>query len=243
MRALLIAFTFLTRIPFPQPQNVTSDEFTRSQRYYPLIGLFLGSILWGTASLAGIFYPPLAVAAIVLALEIILTGGLHLDGFMDSMDGLLSARTPERMLEIMKDSRVGAHASITLTVLLILKFSLIASFDPRFYYFLVLPPMLARWAFLISVIHFPYARKEGLGKGFHESSAWGFFLAEGIILTALAFWVYGLSGISAILSALVFVTLFSRRVTRLLGGLTGDIYGATIEMTEVVVLLVIAAYL
>lgn len=243
MRALLIAFTFLTRIPFPQPQNVTTEEFTRSQRYYPLIGLFLGGILWSTAALAGIFYPPLAVAAIVLALEIILTGGLHLDGFMDSMDGLLSARTPERMLAIMKDSRVGAHASITLAVLLILKFSLIASFDPGSYYFLVLPPMLARWAFLIAVIHFPYARKEGLGKGFHESGRWVFFVAEGMILALLVYWIYGLAGISAILSALALVTLFSWRVARLLGGLTGDIYGAIIEITEVVVLLVIVAYL
>ncbi|MHB1406407.1 MAG: adenosylcobinamide-GDP ribazoletransferase [Desulfitobacteriaceae bacterium] len=243
MRALLIAFTFLTRIPLPQPQDVTAEEFARSQRYYPLIGLFLGLVLWGTATLVGLWYPPLAIAAILLALEIILTGGLHLDGFMDSMDGLLSARTRERMLEIMKDSRVGAHASITLAALLILKFSLLASFSPSSYSFLILPPLLARWAFLIAVIHFPYARSQGLGKGFHESSHWLFFILEGVAINVCVFWFFGLAGVSAVLSALLFVTFFSWRVARLLGGLTGDIYGATIEITEVVVLIATVPFL
>ena len=101
MRSLLIALTFLTRIPLPNPSDVSQEEFTRSQHYYPFVGFLLGGILWGALVFLLPFYPPLIAGALLLILQLILTGGIHLDGFMDSMDGLLFARTPERMLEIM----------------------------------------------------------------------------------------------------------------------------------------------
>ncbi|CAA7601784.1 adenosylcobinamide-GDP ribazoletransferase [Acididesulfobacillus acetoxydans] len=237
MRGLLIALTFLTRLPLPAPRNVSAAEFKHSQHYYPLVGLILGGFLWLAGRLTGPYYPPLVVGAILLALELALTGGIHLDGFMDSMDGLLSARTPERKLEIMKDSRVGAHASISLAALLLLKFSLLASLKPADMGILLLMPMISRWAFLIGVIGFPYARKEGLGQGFHEASRWLVFAAEGLIILGFAVWFLGPAGLAAILAASALAGLFSWRVSGHLGGLTGDIYGATIELAEVFALL------
>lgn len=234
MRGFLIALTFLSRIPIPAPKDVTEREFKQSQQYYPFVGLLIGCLLYGAGFVANFFYPPLITGAILLACEIWLTGGIHLDGFMDSMDGLLSARTPERMLEIMKDSRVGAHSAITLAALLILKFSLFTSLTPNNLKVLIIIPMLSRWAFLIGIKGFPYARAEGLGQGFHENSRWLVFIIEGVVALILATWICGYAGILASAAALIFAALFSWRVAKILGGLTGDIYGATIELTEVI---------
>ena len=237
MRGLLIAFTFLTRLPLPAPKDVSDQEFKRSQHHYPLVGLVLGSLLWIVGRWGRYYYPASVVGALLLVVEIALTGGIHLDGFMDSMDGLLSARTPERMLEIMKDSRVGAHAVISLAALLLLKYSLLAALKPADLGILLILPMISRWAFLIGILGFPYARKEGLGQGFHEASHWLVFSLEGLAILLFSGWFLGPAGLAATLAAAAFALLFSWRIAKLLGGLTGDIYGATIELAELFSLL------
>lgn len=243
MRKLLIALTFLTRIPFPAPADVTQEEFTKSQYYYPIVGLLLGGILWASSTLLLPLYPPLITGALLLILQLILTGGIHLDGFMDSMDGLLSARTPERMLEIMKDSRVGAFGAISAIALLLLKFSLLTELltlgSPKALLVLLFMPVLSRWIFLIGVHFFPYARSNGLGKGFHEASkkTKGIFFGQGTLLLLLTFWFLHWSGVIGFLASTLFILIFTSKSSRLLGGLTGDLYGASIELAELFFLL------
>lgn len=243
MRSLLIALTFLTRIPFPNPTDVTEEEFTQSQHYYPIVGLLLGGILWASFRVLLPWYPPLITGDLLLILQLILTGGIHLDGFMDSMDGLLSARTPERMLEIMKDSRVGAFGAISAIALLLLKFSLfveLLSLDsPTTPLILLFMPLLSRWIFLIGVHFFPYARPSGLGKGFHEASRQtkGIFFGQGIFLLLLTFWFLQWPGVVGFLTSTLFILIFTSKSSRLLGGLTGDLYGASIEFAELFFLL------
>lgn len=243
MRKLWIAITFLTRIPLPQPDNVTSEEFTQSQHCYPVVGLILGAVLWAALTLLLPLYPPLITAALLLTLELLLTGGIHLDGFIDSMDGLLSARTPERMLEIMKDSHVGAFGAVSAIVYLLLKFALLAELIALESYFVpyvvLFMPILSRWIFLMGVHFFPYARAQGLGKGFHETSRktqWT-FLGEGIVLLFATYIVLQWSGVVGFMLATLVVFFFARRVSHLLGGLTGDLYGASIELSELLFLL------
>ena len=238
MRGFLIALTFLTRIPLPAPKvEVTSEEFTRSYRYYPLVGLVIGLILWLLAQALTAYFPPLVLGALLLVAELMLTGGLHLDGFMDSMDGLLSARTPERILEIMKDSRIGAHACMALVGLLLLKFTLLASLSPVQFPLLLVMPILSRWVFQIGVVGFPYARPQGLGKGIHETIHWIPFLITGFLVLAASFYLAGFAGLIAFGVCLIVVTLWAARISSPLGGLTGDLYGAFIEVSEVVCLL------
>ena len=238
LRGFLIALTFLTRIPLPAPKvEVTSEEFTRSYRYYPLVGLVIGLILWLLAKALTLYLPPLVLGALLLLAELMLTGGLHLDGFMDSMDGLLSARSPERILEIMKDSRIGAHACMALVGLLLLKFTLLASLTPAQFPILLVMPMLSRWVFQIGVVGFPYARSQGLGKGIHETTHWLPFLFSGGLVLGASFYFAGFAGLIAFGVCVIAVTLWSARISSLLGGLTGDLYGAIIELSEVVCLL------
>lgn len=244
MRGFLIALTFLTRIPLPTPKvEVTTEEFTRSYRYYPLVGLVIGLILWLLAKALFLYFPPLVLGALLLSAELMLTGGLHLDGFMDSMDGLLSARSPEKILEIMKDSRVGAHASMALVALLLLKFTILASLSSAQFYILLIMPMISRWVFQIGVIGFPYARSHGLGKGIHEATHWIPFLLTGGFVLGTSFYLASFAGLIAFGLCVITVTLLAARVSSLLGGLTGDLYGAFIELSEVVCLLVAFPFL
>lgn len=263
IRGFLIAVTFLTRLPFPAPNEVTHEEFTNSQRYYPLIGFLIGLFLFFTALILRHYYSPLVVAALILIEELLLTGGLHMDGFMDSMDALWSARTPERMLEIMKDSRVGSFGALSAIAVLLLKFSLLAELfqtAPSFYnlfnstalyspFFsgirsylpLLIMPMLARWTFLIGVIFFPYARKSGLGQGFHEDLCqrpWN-FIFEGICCLFLAIYFLHWAGLGGFLFSFLLLFYFMRKAANLLGGLTGDLYGAGIELSELLFLLAV----
>jgi len=238
MRGFLIALTFLTRLPLPAPNvEVTSEEFTRSYRYYPLVGLVIGLILWLLAKTLALYFPPLVLGALLLSAELMLTGGLHLDGFMDSMDGLLSARRPERILEIMKDSHVGAHACMALVGFLLLKFTLLASLNPTHFSILLVMPMLSRWVFQIGVIAFPYARSQGLGKGIHETTHWTPFLLSGVMVLGVSFYLAGFAALIACGACVITVIILASRVSSLLGGLTGDLYGASIELSEVVCLL------
>ncbi|EHQ88524.1 cobalamin 5'-phosphate synthase/cobalamin synthase [Desulfosporosinus youngiae DSM 17734] len=243
MRGFLIALTFFTRIPLPIPKDVTAEEFTRSYRFYPLVGLVIGLLLWLLAQALVPYYPPLVLGALLLAAELILTGGIHLDGFMDSMDGLLSARSPERILEIMKDSRVGAHASMALVGLLLLKFAFLASLTPSAFAVLIVMPMLSRWVFQIGVIRFPYARSQGLGKGFHESSGWIPFLLSGGLIGGISYFLLGLGGPLALGVTALLITFMASKISKLLGGLTGDLYGAFIELAEVICLLAVFPFL
>ncbi|AFM41158.1 cobalamin-5'-phosphate synthase [Desulfosporosinus acidiphilus SJ4] len=237
MRGFLIALTFLTRLPLPSPEvEVTSEEFAGSYRYYPLVGLVIGFFLWLIAKGLYHYFPPLVLGSMLLVGELVLTGGLHLDGFMDSMDGLLSARSPERILEIMKDSRVGAHASMALVGLLLLKFSLLASLTPSKYPLLLIMPMFSRWVFQIGVIAFPYARPQGLGKGFHEATQWLTLLISGGFVCLISYLLTGIAGLVSFFICVAAVILWAHRVTSLLGGLTGDLYGSIIELSEVLFL-------
>ena len=238
MRGFIIALTFFTRIPFPLPKDVSSEEFIKSYRFYPAVGLVLGLLLWLMAKILLPYYPPLVLGALILGAELMLTGGIHLDGFMDSMDGLLSARSPEKILDIMKDSRVGAHASMALVGLLLLKFTLLANLTVSKLPLLIVMPMLARWVFQIGMIGFPYARSQGLGKGFHEATQWIPFLLSGIIVCGISFYLLGFAGPLAFVISSLIITIVAYKISSLLGGLTGDLYGAFIELSEVIILLV-----
>ena len=182
--------------------------------------------------------PEIAVGAIILISQIILTGGIHLDGFMDTMDGLLSARPQEVMLEIMKDSRVGAHSVTALFCLLILKFSLLISLPREIApYLLLIMPGIGYWVMVFCLAFFPYARPKGLGKIFHQETK--------KILVFINF-LYGIiiftffPPIYLLIPLISFLIILSPAllINKALGGHTGDTYGAINELAQVIFLLV-----
>jgi adenosylcobinamide-GDP ribazoletransferase len=237
MTNFLIALQFLTRIPIPEIQFNEKQNFVKCVKYFPAVGLVIGIFLAGAYNLLGDFLPNFVLAAVILLVNILITGGLHLDGFMDTVDGLMSARDKDRMLEIMKDSRVGAHSVWAVICLLFIKFAVIASISPpNALVSLLLMPMIARWQVLFSKSYWPYARDEGLGKLFIAEGHYYSFMGNGMIISLIIFWLTGLLGLVAIMANLIFVWLFNNLLVKKLDGLTGDTYGAVIELSEVVML-------
>ena len=143
-------------------------DLGRSVSFFPLVGLVLGFALTGLAAALAGSVAPWLVAVLLAALLAVLTGGLHLDGFADVFDALGGGRGDRaRMLEIMRDSRIGAHGAAALTLLLIAKVAALAQLvERRDLLSLLAFPTIARWLVALLVVLFPYVRAEGLGRAF-----------------------------------------------------------------------------
>lgn len=235
MKSFVFALQHLTRLHLVD-LAFDQRQLGRSGMYFPLVGLILGLLLVLTDRLAGLLFPPTAAAAAILVGLVVLTGGIHLDGFMDTVDGVFSGRPRERMLEIMKDSRVGAFGALGVFCLLLFKFSLLTGLTGRTYQALIMMTVLGRWAMTYAIARFPYARNEGMGK-LHSLHTGNFELAVAS-LTALVIVAAtgGLGGMVIFCASLFFVHLMCVYLNRVLGGLTGDTYGFLNEITEVFIL-------
>lgn len=240
MKSILFALQHLTRLPLPQ---ISFDEAScgRATAYFPLAGVLIGAVMAAVVWAAGWYLPVQLQASLLIVLMVVLTGGIHLDGFMDSIDGLFSGRQRERKLEIMRDSRVGAFGVIGVICLLLFKFSLLAGI-PAYVLIklLVVVPAISRWNMTLAIFVFPYARQEGLGTIYKKYCGVRELLLATVLAGAAAGIVLGVYGALLMLMGGLIACLVGRKVSRELGGLTGDIYGFINELSEV--LLLLAAY-
>ena len=235
MRALRLAFGFLTALPVSPSGQA---EMGPSRAYFPLVGLALGGALAGLDWLASMALPPLAVGALLVAALLVLTRAIHTEGFLDACDGLFGGHSREERLRIMRDSRAGAFAVAGGGALLLLKWSAVISLpvEARLE-MLVLFPCLSRLGMLATMGAFPYARAEGLGASFLEGrSRWqvAFGLATALIAAGL---LLGVAGLALAIGAAAASMALGWWMSRMLGGMTGDTYGAVNELAEVGVLL------
>jgi adenosylcobinamide-GDP ribazoletransferase len=241
LRALVAAFAFLTRLPV-WSGPLRDVDLGRSLTFFPVVGLVLGLVLRGVGSmLVGVLEPTVA-AVVLVALLAALTGGLHLDGIADVFDGLGGGRGDKRRtLDIMRDSHIGAHGAAALVLLLLAKvFAVSELLARRDLACLLVFPAVARWAVTPAIVFHPYARPEGLGRAFNgEARPWEVLAATSILSLALI--ALGPRFFAPAVGALVVVSLFALWLRQLLGGLTGDVYGAAIELGEVVTLAIAGA--
>lgn len=240
MSAFLIALQFLTRLPVSLPGMPTPAQVGRSLLWYPLVGLLLGVLLWGAHLLLGQTSIPLQ-AAIILALWVGLSGGLHLDGLADTADAWVGGfGDRERTLAIMKDPRSGPIAVVVLVLLLLLKYAaLLTLLQTGQGACLILLPWLGRSLLPLLLVTTPYVRAGGLGQALVEHTPrqqlpW--VLAVHLLLM-LAF---GWPALLAVASALLLFAWTRRALLRRLGGTTGDTAGALVELAECSMLLVLA---
>jgi len=242
MRAMLVAFAFLTRIPVGRG-TVQDRDLGRSVGFFPLVGLVLGFFLAGIAYLLGGYMPVLPLAVILVAILAAATGALHLDGLADLFDGLAGGRgDPRRTLEIMRDSRIGAQGAVALVLVMFAKTAALAAvLEHRDYLSLVAFPVIARWVVTPQIALFPYARAEGLGRAFSGEARWPQVLVATGIMTAVAVGLGAPIAKQAVL-ALAATTGMALWLRGRLGGLTGDIYGATIEVGETTALMAAALH-
>lgn len=235
LRPLLLAIGLLTRVPVPfvTPRD---DELGRAAALYPLVGLALGGALLGVSLLVGDRLSAELSAALLVALLALLTGGLHLDGVSDCFDALGVFGDRERKLAVMKDPRAGALGAAALMLVIVLKVLALAEAGAW-----ALPAALAlsRWIAAALAVVYPYARTSGTGGALSSQAGW----RELAIGGALVLPVLAIGGPAAWLGAAgagLCALALARTMDRALGGLTGDVYGAAIEVAEIGFFLAVA---
>jgi adenosylcobinamide-GDP ribazoletransferase len=253
---LELAVEFLTVLPVRRmraDETVTAEppDMARALPWFPLIGALLGLALVGLDWALSFVFPLGIRAVALLVFDALLTGMLHLDGFVDCCDALLGARTVERRLEILRDSRVGAYGALGGALLLLAKFAALTALvsGPARVMALLIAPILGRWGMVYAISRYPYARTAGAGAPFRNCGVSQLVLATIMMLVLLvasafvigspiqaitaAFVLAGLLLVAALLVLLGWLAWASRRLG---GGLTGDTYGAACVLVELAVL-------
>ena len=230
-----LAIGFLTIFPLA-PSQVT--QMGQARAYFPVVGLALGGLLAGLDFAAGQALPSPVVGALLVVALLTLTRAIHTEGFLDSCDGLFGGYTPEKRLEILRDTHVGAFAVVGCTALLLLKWTLLSSIvsDIRVGMIIVFP-CLSRFGMVATMAAFAYVRAQGMGTAFQMGTKrWQ--VAFGLGTAAIASGaLLGAAG-ALLLGAAIGVSLsLGRWISGMLGGMTGDTYGAVNEVVEVVILL------
>ena len=244
MRGLAAALRFLTVLPLPGRLGASGEELAGSVPWFPVVGVFIGLGAAGVAWLAFRFAPPAVAAVLVVIALAAVSKGLHLDGLADAADGLLSSRTRERMLEIMKDSRIGVMGVLALLAVLGLKVTALASLEPgQAWAAALLMPVAGRCAMTMLMGVLPYARPEGglgalfaLGKN-PAPAIWALLVMMGVGLAV----GHGM-GLVAMGMAAGVAAVFGWQVRRVLGGMTGDTLGAVCEIAEMVPVVAMAMW-
>jgi adenosylcobinamide-GDP ribazoletransferase len=239
----LAALQFMTTLPVSLRRPVDSEDLARAGRYFPLVGLFLGTILALLYSVLILFLPPNLVTLLLVISLLALTGALHFDGFLDSCDGLFGYHTTERRLEIMRDSRVGSFGVAGGICLLALKYTGLSLVTPGLMpAALILAPLVARWALLCAVVIFPYGRVSGLGLIYKRYTHPPELVLASIFVIIIVLAFLGWPGLGLVAFIFGLTMLVGRWIMgKLPAGLTGDSYGAIAEITETATWLFIGA--
>ena len=242
MGSLILALRFLTVVPVPGRESVGPSALGRAAWWFPVVGLMLGGALVGTALAMDALFPPLVAAALLVTVWKAATGGIHLDGLADSLDGL-AGRDAARRLAIMRDSRIGVFGAVGLLLLCLLAVTALASLSPPLRLrVLVLAPMIGRVAPLLAGAWLaPATPGQGLGAAFALGLSRWAGLAHVAAGGALAAWLLGIWGVAVGAVAWGVALCAAAFVARRLGGLTGDVLGAVVEVAELGTLLGAAA--
>lgn len=234
MSEFIEALRFLTVIPIRRYFDETSLK--RSPRVFPLVGLSIGIILFLSYSILSKFLPKDISTFITIFIWEFISGGIHLDGFADTLDGLMSRKDREGILEIMRDSRIGVFGAIGIFFILGMKYLFLNNSTlPGLS--LLLSPTFGRLLITLSIFLFPYARREGKGSVFSGALSREDLLLVFILTLVLSILLGRFLGFIAFSISSLLGYLFAIYLNWRIGGLTGDNYGAICEFTEVIALL------
>ena len=233
---LAAAFQFLTRIPMPST-TFEENSLSRSVKFFPLVGLVVGS---GAALLQRILTVHLArplTAFVVLTYLVLITGCLHEDGLADTADGFGGGWTKDRILAILRDSRIGSYGAIALILSLLARYMLLASLPmERFTAYIISAHVLSRWSSLpLSYFLAPAREQEGQGARIARLISFPSLLFGSLVSIAIVFFALRRSSVAPLLAAPLLVVLSGWFYQRKIGGITGDCFGATNQLTEIAV--------
>ncbi|MBN9647857.1 adenosylcobinamide-GDP ribazoletransferase [Terrisporobacter glycolicus] len=247
MKRFIGLLQFMTRIPIKADIGF-DEEFHKSIVYFPLVGFVIGLISFSIGSLSIQIFDPFITSIIIVAGEVILTGGLHIDGLGDTFDAIYSNRDKERMLEIMKDSRLGTNSLLAILFLVLIKIGLLNSaINSNLMCLVIFMPMISRLGVIVMLYKTVTPRKVGMGNVFIGKATKGMFItailytvAILVVITKFLFLSTTLNIVKLLLSIVIvmlFDYLFKNHIYKKIDGVTGDILGCTIELGELIFLL------
>lgn len=238
-----VALRFLTILPVSWEREEDGLHFSTCLYFFPVVGLLIGVLAWGLVTVLALLLPPIVVAALLVTFFGAISGFLHLDGLADSCDGLLSARSATRSLEIMKDSNTGAMGVVGVVLLLLIKYASIASLpSDSFGVAALIIPFAGRCSLLIAMGTQKYCRPEGgLGALFYSKRCKKAAVLAASLLFIMATVVSLAFSFLFTLSVVAGIYCFGIFCRNRIGGATGDTLGATCEITETIAALVITS--
>ncbi|NOQ63090.1 MAG: adenosylcobinamide-GDP ribazoletransferase [Methyloprofundus sp.] len=236
LASFALALQFLTRLPLNINIKISDQRIAQSVLFYPLVGLIIGILLVLLNQLCLSEQPTGLSAAIILSVWVLLTGGLHLDGLADCSDAWAGGLgDKQRTLAIMKDPAAGPIAVIILILVLLLKWAAIqALLQHTALLALLSAPFIARLSILILMLSTPYVRENGLGSAMQQNLSKP--LARLIVCLSLVLFVW-LSNVYSLIAVLSVIALIRYLALQRIHGVTGDVYGASVEIVETVVLI------
>lgn len=232
IQGLIVAFQFLTRLPVNIPVEFNSKNIAKSTLFFPLVGMVVGGLTALIIYVMSFFGQDIGAIGGVVAL-IVITGGLHIDGLSDTCDGFFSARDREKILEIMKDSRSGTFGVIAVVLDLLIKFVLISKIKTNLFPCLIFSCANARLTSVMIMTYTKCARPNGMGSMFSQSGTKKYF-SVGSILYIIFICIFNVKFIIPLIISLLASLLIVMKSYKTIGGLTGDVYGANIEICEIV---------
>ena len=242
MAPLVAAIRFLTIFPMPGNHGTGPDDLAASTPWFPVVGLVLGAMTSLISLLCWSLLPPLIAATLITLVLSGVSGGFHLDGLADTADGFFSARPREQILVIMRDSHIGVMGVVALIMLLLLKFSSLASLDRAgAVRAAFLMPVAGRCAIVVFMALLPYARSQGgLATIFYSrrsrwAGVWAF-----LVFSVTALIVNGPAGIVFIGIFTLIILGFGWMCKKIINGATGDTLGAVCELSEAGIALAIS---
>lgn len=235
MRNLRIAFGLLTTLPFGIRESWQPGDSGRAGIWYPMVGVVIGGLAWLVWYALKQYFPPLVVGVMTLVVWVGLTGGLHLDGLADCCDGLLSSNTPERRLEIMKDPHLGTFGGIGLILVLFSKVVALSILTSSNGLGIILAATIGRWMILPASL-LPLATPDGMAADFSSGFKRGVIFISAVLPLGLAC-LLGIPGFFAVVAAGVAAAAVLLFAYRRINGVTGDVFGMLVEVTETAVLL------
>lgn len=231
--ALVLAFQFLTRLPINKNVDYNDKNISNSQFFYPLVGMAVGIISGGVYFAFSYINKDIASIFAVVSL-IFITGGLHMDGLSDTCDGFFSARDREKILTIMKDSRVGSFGAIALILDILLKYILISNLHKNIPFILMLACGNSRLMLLMLISYGKTARKDGMAAAEAKANKRKYFIINAILYILFIIFVFSPYYLIPLLASFLASVFLARKSYKVIEGLTGDVYGACNEICEII---------
>lgn len=240
MKTFILALQFMTRIPIDINLDVKREDFKKTVKFFPIIGLIIGLFEASIYLVCFRIFSESMAAFFTVLSHLFITGGIHIDGLSDTVDGIFSGRSKDRILEIMKDSRVGTFGSLAIVFLILGKIISISDIPHHLRITtIVLAPIISRTMNIFLMYNRKYARQqEGMGDmfiGVIDKTEFNIALFLGIIISII---IGRLNGVILFVLCFIFTLCFRNYIENKIQGLTGDILGASDELNELLIYII-----